>query len=311
VRERDHGLSTYLTPKTYLDSFTLAKQLLRMQAGKLEDKRIQVKSGLRRIQETNASVNTMGAELEALQLQLEQSQRDLRAMLKQLEIDKAEMNSLCVFVETERDLVRQHTERVGRMKEEGAKMLFQLNGVKTNSEMVAERVEKRAITELRSAQSNPAVQASVECMCVLVGAAPSWKAGRDLINYKEFFKMLKSKTALPEAELDKADRLLEAVRDGDPDGDTLPKGARQLQLWEEVKISFLRYELQVAPHRFLMAEAEAEAVEFQERLQEKEPQQFILAVVGLQERQVELRSERGSELAITPGVVRLAFRTWR
>ena len=181
--------TTALTPRHFLDFIKHFSKLLREKRRELEDEKLHINIGLRKIQETEEQVQELQKSLQLKGKELEQKNVAANAKLKVMLEDqqKAEKEKLA-SEELQKELAEQ-LKNIGLKEAEVRTDLAQVEPAVDDAKQAVKGIKKQQLVELKSMQSPPsAVKLAMESLCLLLGEniGTEWKAIRSIMVKDDF-----------------------------------------------------------------------------------------------------------------------------
>ena len=263
---------TYTTPKSYLDLIGMYSSKLGELQGNVDVKIEQMEVGCAKLAETNAVVDGLRGELEELGPVLVKKAADAEVMLKQVAIDQAEADVVKEKVSAEEKTLSVQSAEVKAVADDAQADLDVAMPALNNAVKALDSLTKADITEVKAfASPPPAVQLTMEGVCIMLQESPDWKTAKKVLGDSKFLENLKGydKDNIPEPTIKK---LQKYVNDEGMSVDTVGRvssAAKGLCMWLHAMNTYHRVAKTVGPKRAMVAELNAKLDKANSELQEK------------------------------------------
>ena len=184
VREADRFFEElkrrfYVTPKSFLELISLYLAMLDEKRESMDVSIQRLSVGVRKLNETNAVVEGMRAELDELQPVLEQKSKETEAMLIQVNKDRADADEKKKVVAKEEAAVKKTADEVQAIADDARADLEAAMPALKEAVEALNGLSKNDISELKAfAKPPPLVQKAMECVCLLRGAKTDWDSAK-------------------------------------------------------------------------------------------------------------------------------------
>ena len=196
----------YTTPKSYLDLINLYMSMLKGLQDVVDVKSDRMKVGVRKLNETNAIVDNLKAELVKLEPILKEKTIETEALLADVAKQKAEANIVAEKVAQEEAIVGKQAAETAAIAADAQKDLDRALPALESAVKALGSLTKADITEVKSFTNPPqAVRVVLEAVCVLLGEKESWENAKKLLGRSDFMDLLTTydKDNIPESRLKK------------------------------------------------------------------------------------------------------------
>eukprot|EP00599_Poterioochromonas_sp_BG-1_P017876 CAMPEP_0173166600 /NCGR_PEP_ID=MMETSP1105-20130129/22117_1 /TAXON_ID=2985 /ORGANISM="Ochromonas sp., Strain BG-1" /LENGTH=3828 /DNA_ID=CAMNT_0014087887 /DNA_START=639 /DNA_END=12125 /DNA_ORIENTATION=- len=196
----------YTTPKSYLDVINLYMSMLKGLQDVVDLKSERMKVGVRKLNETNAVVDGLKAELVKLEPILKEKAIETEALLIDVAKQKAEANIVADKVAQEEAIVGKQAAETAAIAADAQKDLDRALPALESAVKALSSLTKADITEVKSFTNPPqAVRVVMEAVCVLLGEKESWDNAKKLLGRSDFMDLLTGydKDNIPESRLKK------------------------------------------------------------------------------------------------------------
>ena len=286
----------YTTPKSYLDLIALFTEMLSINQGKVDEKKERMEIGVAKLDETNALVNGLKADLEALAPVLEEKTVAAEELLKQVAIDTKEANVTKEKVASEEAIVSKQAAEVKVIKDEAQAGLDKALRALNNAVKALDSLTKGDISEVKNfTNPPPAVKTVMDGICIMFEEKPDWDAAKKILANGEFLKNLKTydKDNIPVKILTKLRKVLVLDDMQIERVSKVSKAATGLCMWCHAMSVYADVAKDVEPKKLLVAEMEEKMAIAQTTLNEK--QAALKAVVDKVESLEKLCNETVAE----------------
>jgi len=182
----------YTTPKSYLDLIASYLAMLQDRRAVLNLSRSRLKTGVIKLEETNAMVTGLQAELTKLQPVLKQKAVEAAELLKNTAVEQAEAAIIKERVSVVAEAVgKQAAETLVVQADAQADLDLALPAL-SNAVKALDALTKNDITEVKSFAKPPgAVQLTLEAVCIMLGEKPDWDTAKKVMSRSTFLQDLK------------------------------------------------------------------------------------------------------------------------
>ncbi len=263
--QRQTGRQNYLTPRHFLDLIAQVVSLVQEKRGELEEQQLHLNVGVRKLQETEAEVSRLKAELGAKKVELELKNKQANEKLLQMVGDQQEAEKKRQeSVELQGRLRIQEGEIAGK-RSIAEKELARAEPAVEEARKAVSSIQKAHLDEIRALRKPPAmIQRVLEAVCVMLGHGKlDWDRLRKIMMDQAFIPQIvgfDSKTISKEARLE----LVESYT-SDTEGFNFEKANRAskacgpLVMWLIAQLEFSDIVNRVAPLREEVARLEEAA----------------------------------------------------
>jgi len=183
----------YTTPKSYLDLINLYTQVLVELQGKLNQKKEQMETGVRKLKETNEMVDGLKEDLNKLAPVLEEKSKDAEQLLARVAVDQAEADVVKEKVSKEEAEVGAQAAEVMEVQADAQKDLDKAMPALQSAIKALDSLDKSDIVEVKSfAKPPPAVVTVMEAVCIMFDQKPDWDNSKKILNDGQFIQKLKT-----------------------------------------------------------------------------------------------------------------------
>ena len=173
---------TYTTPKSYLDLINLYTSMLGGLQAVIDKKADEMTTGVAKLNETNAIVDSLRTELVALEPVLVEKGAQTEQLLKQVAIDQAEADVVREKVAAEEAEVKQQADEVGTIQAEAQADLDVAMPALNSALKALDSLTKNDIVEVKSfKQPPPAVKTVMEGICIMLEQKPDWDTAKKVL----------------------------------------------------------------------------------------------------------------------------------
>jgi len=247
----------YTTPKSYLDLINLYMKVLGELQDKLNTKKEQMETGVRKLKETNEMVDGLKDDLNKLAPVLEQKSKDAEVLLAQVEVDQAEAGVIKERVSKEEAEVGVQAAEVQAVQADAQADLDKALPALQSAIRALDSLDKADIVEVKGFAKPPdAVKTVMEAVCIMFGQKPDWDNSKKILADMQFLDKLKTydKDNIPAATLKKvakyiADPTMEASA-----VQRVSKAAGGLALWVHAMDVYSKVAKEVGPKKAKLAE---------------------------------------------------------
>jgi dynein heavy chain len=196
----------YTTPKSYLDLINLYMSMLKGLQDVVDVKSDRMKVGVRKLNETNAVVDGLKADLVKLEPILKEKSIETEALLADVAKQRIEANVVAEKVALEEAIVGKQAAETAAIAADAQKDLDRALPALESAVKALSSLTKADITEVKSFTNPPnAVRIVMEAVCVLLGEKESWETSKKLLGRSDFMDLLTGydKDNIPESRLKK------------------------------------------------------------------------------------------------------------
>jgi dynein heavy chain len=251
---------TYTTPKSYLDLISLYLQVLRERKDDVGTVRRRLAIGVSKMEETNAVVADLQAQLTKLQPVLVQKTAETAELLKTVTREKADAQKVREITQKEEQKVSVKAAEVKVVKEDAQADLDKALPALAKALKSLDSLDKKDISEVKSfAKPHASVQTVMEAVCVLLNEKTDWATAKKVLSDLAFIDRLKDfdKDNIPDATLKKL-RKLTGLESMDPNAVAkVSKACTSLCLWCHAMDVYSDVAKEVEPKRKRLAEMSA------------------------------------------------------
>lgn len=183
----------YTTPKSYLDLISLYMSMLKGLQDVVEVKSDRMKVGVRKLNETNAVVDGLRADLIKLEPILKEKAIETEALLIDVAQQKAEANVVAEKVAQEEAVVGKQAAETESLAASAQRDLDKALPALEAAENALNSLTKADITEVKSFANPPqAVKVVMEAVCVLFGEKENWENSKKILGRADLMDALKN-----------------------------------------------------------------------------------------------------------------------
>lgn len=196
----------YTTPKSYLDLISLYMSMLQELQSAVDVKRQRMIVGVSKLEDTNAIVNTLRAELVKLEPVLVEKTIEAEHLLATVAVDSAEAAIVAEKVGKEEAIVSKQAGETKVVADDAQRDLDRALPAMESAVKALKSLTKADITEVKSFANPPkAVQVVMDAVCVMLGEKEGWDSAKKLLGKSDFMDLLTNfdKDNIPEARLKK------------------------------------------------------------------------------------------------------------
>ena len=260
----------YVTPKSFLELITLYLDMLQ---GKRDDMMTKVKRlevGIKKLNETNALVDGMQAELTELQPVLEIKSKEAEAMLIQVSKDQAIANEKKIKVAKDEAAVKKTADEVQIIADDAKRDLEAAMPALSAAVKAVNSLSKGDIVEIKNFKTPPAlVQMVMEGVCILLGAKPDWDSAKKVLSDTQFMNRLLNfdKDNIPPATMKKIIKYYEDPQFTPEAVERQSHACTSLCMWVRAMKVYDEVAKVVEPKKQILAESMAKLQDEQSKLQ--------------------------------------------
>lgn len=185
---RQQGITTYLTPRHFLDFVTQFRRLFREKREDLEEQQRHLNVGLEKLRDTVDKVRDLRASLAQKKEQLELKDAEANEKLQRMVADQRTAESQkSTSIEIQRELEKQEKEVASR-KEIVLSDLAKAEPAVIEAQRSVSNIKRQHLTEVRSMANPPSgVKLALESVCTLLGhKVDSWKSIQGVVRRDDF-----------------------------------------------------------------------------------------------------------------------------
>jgi dynein heavy chain len=254
----------YTTPKSYLDLINLYLTMLAEKRATLGDMRATLATGSKKLEETNALVGGLRAELTKLQPVIDVKAREAAEMLVQVSADTASADAIRHVVEAEAAEVAVQAGEVAVVQASAqAELDVALPALRAAEEALS-KLDKKDITEVRSfPKPPPAVQTVMEAVCLLLGERTDWDSAKAVLGRSTFMDELLhyQSDSVPPDRLKKLVKYIENPDMAPAAVARVSRAATSLAVWVHAVDVYSKVAKEVEPKKARLAEMNARLAE--------------------------------------------------
>lgn len=205
----------YITPKSYLDFINSYSLFLGEKNSELSGRRNTLFTGLNKLEETNAEVARLSAELVKLKPILEENVIEQEKLSRKLEKDKVEANKNKVIVEEETRIVEEKAMEIKALQKKAQDSLDEAIPALENAQEAVNTLNQADIAELKTVnEPTPMVSITFTAVAILLeertNANIKWSDIKKMLA-SDFFGRLKSynKDSIPQKVINACDKFVE------------------------------------------------------------------------------------------------------
>mmetsp|Transcript_25185 Transcript_25185/g.84603 ORF Transcript_25185/g.84603 Transcript_25185/m.84603 type:complete len:2627 (-) Transcript_25185:45-7925(-) len=170
---QEMGRHYYVTPTSYLQLIGTFKQLLKVQAAAVAESKLRYDNGLEKIESTNAQVDGMQRDLEALQPKLKQATLDTDALIEKIAVETKEANQVEEVVNTERASCELQANEAKAIAASCQADLDKAMPALEGAIQALKSLSKSDIVEIKAMKKPPdAVKVVMEAVCLMCAVKP-------------------------------------------------------------------------------------------------------------------------------------------
>merc|ERR1719440_1172553 len=173
---------TYTTPKSYLDLINLYTSMLAGLQGAVDKKADEMEIGVIKLNETNAIVDSLQAELEKLKPVLAVKGAETEALLKQVAIDQAEADVVKEKVSAEEAEVKEQADEVLAIQQDAQKDLDVAMPALNSAVKALDSLTKNDLGEVKAYKSPPGpVKTCMEAVNIMLDEKTDWDTAKKVL----------------------------------------------------------------------------------------------------------------------------------
>ncbi|XP_069668946.1 dynein axonemal heavy chain 6 isoform X3 [Periplaneta americana] len=263
----------YTTPSSYLELIKLYKAMLEDKKDLIIKKRDRISNGLQKLFETNSVVDTMKAELVALEPELKEKSAATAELMKHLVKEQSQADKVRQIVLQDEQTVKTKAAETQVLADDAQRDLDAAMPAMEAATKALDSLNKNDINELRVFNKPPhLVKFVMEAVCLLLGQKLDWASAKLVLGDTNFLKKLQ------EYEKDKiSDALLKKLKDYVEHPDFIPdkvatqsKVCKSMCMWVRAIDMYAKVYRVVEPKRKRLEEAERELNQVMGVLREKQ-----------------------------------------
>lgn len=263
----------YTTPKSYLDLISLYLELLRDKRLEIAIARDRLLNGLNKLQETNAVVDSMKEELNAMQPLLKERSEAAQILLVEVTQQQEDAEKIKAAVSEEEAVVKKNTEETQQLKDDAQRDLDEVLPALESAQTALNSLRKEDITEIRSFVKPPSlVQLTMEGVCMLLQEKTEWDAAKKVLTDTNFIKRLLEydKDNIPDKVLKSIKRLIDDPQFTPEQVSKQSKAAQSMCMWVRAMDVYAKVAKVVEPKRQTLRDAEGKLNAMQAELDKKQ-----------------------------------------
>ncbi|KAL3130871.1 hypothetical protein ABBQ38_000200 [Trebouxia sp. C0009 RCD-2024] len=289
----------YITPKSFLDLLSMFASMLGEQHAELTGSRERLVNGLTKLQDTNAAVDVMQQQLNALQPTLQQKTASAEQLLAQVTQESKEAEDIQATVAEEEKTVGRQTAETAVLKDDAQQELNQVLPALEAAQKALNALNKNDIIEIKTFTKPPAlVQLTMEGVCILLQEEADWATAKRVLGQPKFIERLMAYDAdnIPDAVLEALQRVVADARFTADQVAKQSNAARSMCLWVRALDVYGRMVKVVEPKRQALHQAEAALAEVEAKLAAKRSQlrEVVEKVQSLKEQLAGTQTELAS-----------------
>jgi dynein heavy chain 1 len=177
-----------LTPRHFLDLIKHYTKLFKEKRHDLEEEKIHLNNGLRKIRETEEQVKELKQSLTLKRTELERKQEEANTKLKQMLSDQQEAEKEKKESEKLQKRIEEETKKIDVKKTEVESDLSQVLPTVEEAKKAVQAVGKKVLSIIKTMQNPPdAIKLTLESVCLLLREnAPDWRTIQKVIVKDDF-----------------------------------------------------------------------------------------------------------------------------
>ena len=181
----------YVPPACYLELLSLYSELLAQRIAGINKRYYQLTTGVQKLIESKAQVETLQKEQEALAPELEVAAANSEKLIKELTSEKAVVAKMKEVAISEETIVKAQAQDTEIIAQDAQKDLDAAMPLLIAANKALDSLNSSDITEIKSfKQPPPLVKMVMEAICILVGAKPDWDSAKKVLSDTGFLKSL-------------------------------------------------------------------------------------------------------------------------
>nr|CCA18662.1 hypothetical protein ALNC14_048050 [Albugo laibachii Nc14] len=267
----------YTTPKSYLGLISLYVRMLQEKRKGLQDTKIRMEVGVKKLEDTNSIVDSLKSELIQLKPVLQEKTIQVGSLLEQVTIDRQEAAHARDIVARDEPEVILQAEQVAIIQADAQKDLDVAMPALNNAVKALDALSKNDITEVKSFAKPPeAVETVMSAVCILLNEKQTWESAKKVLSEGGFLDRLKSfdKDNIPPAALKKLSKHAADPVMAVENVSKVSKAATSLCMWVHAILVYSTVAKEVGPKRLKLEELNAKLNEANTRLKEKQDELF-------------------------------------
>jgi len=274
--EKELRRRVYTTPSSYLDLIRLYLAKLAEKREALGKQRHILKTGLRKLKETNDVVVELQITLTKLQPELKEKSKMTEKLLKKVAADQGEADKFQAVVEKETKVVEITANATEAIQKDAQKDLDKALPALEAAQLALKELNKNHITEVRGmAKPPPGVVRVLNAVLILFGEKPSWDLAKKIMSGSGFLKSLQTydKDSISPKMVRKLKKDYTDDENFSPEVlSRISTAATTLCKWVHAMVIYAEVIREVGPKRAKLAEAEKKLAAVNAALQEKKDQ---------------------------------------
>lgn len=183
--------NTYVTPTSFLELLNLYTSMLSGQRKATQDKVDRYQNGCDKIVSTKVMVEQLQMEIRKLQPVLVVAGRETAELIEDVTKDKAAAKVVQENVETEAAKVKIATDEAAEIARDAQMDLDEALPAFDSAVKALKSLNKADITEIKNFANPPElVKTTLEAVCILKGAKPTWEDAKKILNGSNFLTSL-------------------------------------------------------------------------------------------------------------------------
>ena len=186
--EKQQGMTTYLTPRHYLDFVAHFARLFHEKREDLEDQQRHLNVGLDKLRDTVDKVRDLRASLAQKKAQLEQKDAQANEKLQRMVSDQREAETRKTASLEIQSALEKQEEEVAKRRQIVLNDLAKAEPAVLEAQRSVSNIKRQHLTEVRSMANPPAgVKLALESVCTLLGnRVENWKAIQGVVRREDF-----------------------------------------------------------------------------------------------------------------------------
>ena len=256
--------NTYTTPTSYLSLLDMYNNLLGQQRDKITENIRRYQGGIDKIESTKVMVAEMKESLAALQPVLDEAMESTAKLVAQIQIDQADADVTAKSCKEEGAKVEKATAEAQAIAADAQKDLDLAMPAFASAVKALKSLNKNDITEIKSFAKPPAlVQTTMEAVCILKGAKPTWDDAKKLLGDANFLSSLETydKDNIPAPAIKKLSKYI-----NNPDFTVekvakVSSAAKSLCMWVHAMDVYSKVAKNVEPKKLALKKSQEEVAE--------------------------------------------------
>ncbi|KAF2878695.1 hypothetical protein ILUMI_27474 [Ignelater luminosus] len=263
----------YTTPSSYLELLKLYNAMLVTKKVQISRTRDRIANGLQKLYETNAIIDTMKAELTAMEPILAEKSVAVAELMVTLDKEKKQADTVRVVVKADEDAAKLKADETQALADDAQRDLDVAMPAMEAATKALQSLNKNDINELKVFQKPPLlVQFVMESVCLLLGKKTDWASAKTVMGDGNFLRSLQeyNKDSIPEITLKKLKVYIDN-KDFVPDKvATVSKVCKSICMWVRAIDQYAKVYKIVEPKRKRLHQAEIELNQVMGILKEKQ-----------------------------------------